>query len=95
MLRDKGWHVENIHGSMFQSGLPDLFACSSKYGMRWIEVKLPQMKGSRFTAAQIEKFPKLEANGCPVYILTAATDAEYKKLFGPSNFYACRFLKGV
>ena len=95
MLRNKGWYVTNIHGNMFQSGLPDLYATHSRYGARWIEVKLPNMKGSKFTAAQLDCFPKLEANGTPIWIMTAATESEYQKLFAASNFFAYRFMKGV
>jgi len=87
MLLTKGWYVKETHGNMYQSGFPDLFACHSRYGQRWIEVKLPAMKGSRFTAAQLEDFPKFAANGSGVWILTDDTDEEYKKLFKPCNFH--------
>lgn len=95
MLRNKGWYVHRIHGSIYQSGLPDLYATHSSYGPRWIEVKLPNMVGSRFTAAQLDVFPKLEANGTHIWILTAATETEYKKLFNRSNFHQYRFIKDV
>jgi hypothetical protein len=88
MLRIKGWHVMVTHGNMYQSGFPDLFACHSMYGTRWIEVKLPDMKGSKFTPAQLEHFPKMTANGSGVWILTAATESEYEKLFRRPNFWA-------
>lgn len=89
MLRNYGWFVKPTHGNMFQSGFPDLFACHSGWGglTRWIEVKLPEMKGSRFTGAQLEDFPKFCANGSGVWILTDATEAEYKKLFKPPNWF--------
>lgn len=88
----KGWYVMVTHGNMFQSGFPDLFACHTKYGQRWIEVKKPKFKGSKFTPAQIECFPKLCANGSGVWILTAATDAEYDKLFSRHNWWV--YLEG-
>lgn len=87
MLRNKGWYVMNMHGSMYQSGFPDLFATHSRCGCRLIEVKKPKMKGSRFTASQREKFPKIVANGTPIFILTEASEAEYAKLFQPSNYW--------
>ena len=87
MLKLYGWYTMETHGNMFQSGFPDIFACHSKYGQRWIEVKLPDMKGSKFTAAQLEHFPKLCANGSGVWILTGDTDHEYKKLFAKFNWY--------
>jgi hypothetical protein len=87
MLRNLGWFVKETHGSMFQSGFPDLYATHTRYGARWIEVKLPNMEGSKFTPAQLEDFPKLCANGSGVWVLTAATDSEYKKLFGKFNWW--------
>jgi hypothetical protein len=72
---------------MYQSGFPDIFACHPKYGQRWIEVKLPEMKGSKFTAAQLEDFNKLCAFGSGVWILTGATESEYEKLFKRSNWW--------
>jgi hypothetical protein len=83
----RGWIVKRTHGSMFQSGFADLYATHSKYGGRWIEVKLPDMKGSKFTAAQLEWFPKFAANGTGIWILTAATETEYNKLFKPCNLW--------
>lgn len=87
MLRIKGWYVMETHGNMYQSGFPDLFATHSKYGCRWIEVKLPKMKGSKFTPAQIDCFPKLCANGAGVWILTGDSDSEYQKLFSRFNWW--------
>lgn len=81
----RGWYVVITHGNAFQSGLPDLYATSMKYGARWIEVKLPEMKGSKFTDAQKITFPLLEAHGTKVFILTGADEHNYKKLFKPSN----------
>lgn len=85
LLRYKGWFVKETHGNMFQSGFPDLFCCHSRYGQRWVEVKLP--KGSKFTAAQLEDFPKICANGSGVWVLIAATEHEYCKLFDKYNWY--------
>ena len=87
MLMIKGWFVKSTHGNMYQSGFPDLFCCHSKYGQRWVEVKLPEMKGSKFTAAQLEDFPKICANGSGVWVLVAATEEEYRKLFTRPNWY--------
>jgi hypothetical protein len=85
-LEQKKWYVKIMHGSMYQSGFPDLFTCHARYGIRLIEVKLPDMKGSHFTAAQMEEFPKLSLNGAGIWILTAATEHEYEKLFKPYNW---------
>lgn len=87
MLRRKGWFVKRMVGNAFQFGVPDLFACHKVFGHRWIEIKLPDMKGSRFTNAQLEDFPQLTANGSGVWILTAATEQEYAKLKRPPNWW--------
>jgi len=85
MLRIRGWFVKETHGNMYQCGFPDLFACHSKYGQRWIEVKNPL--AYHFTGAQLEDFPKICAHGSGVWILVAATDEEYEKLFKAPNWY--------
>ena len=93
MLRLRGWYVKTLHGGKFQSGMPDLFASHKLYRIRLIEVKLPEMKGSRFTAAQLDVFPKLILNGAAFWILTAATETEYQKLFDEPNAY--KYLGGL
>lgn len=89
-LRAREWLVKETIGNMFQSGFPDVYAVHSKYGQRWIEVKNPT--SYKFTPAQMEFFPKLIAHGAGVWVLMAATDEEYKKLWLPCNFaeYAYR-----
>lgn len=84
MLRSRLWYVMETHGSMFQSGLPDIFCTHANYGFRWIEVK--RRSGSRLTPAQKVHFPQIVANGCPIYFLYDATDSEYQKLFKPTTF---------
>ena len=87
MLRYKGWYVLRTHGNMFQSGLPDNFACHSTYGQRWIEIKVKERHGDIFTSAQHEVFPKLSANGSGVWVLVDSTEKEYQKLFDRPNWY--------
>ena len=84
-LRQKGWYVRETHGNMYQSGFPDVYATHQKYGQRWIEVKLPNMKGSHFTRAQKDVFPQLVANGTKIWIITGHNDYELDKLFKPQN----------
>jgi len=86
MLRVEGWHVMHTVGNMFQSGFPDIFACHSSFGHRWIEVKRPDGK-SRIESSQMISFPKLTANESGVWILVSATIHEYKKLFAPANWH--------
>lgn len=84
-LTIRGWFVKATHGNMFQKGFPDLYATHSKFRARWIEVKCPT--GYCFTAAQLEDFPKICANGSGVWVLTAATEEEYAKLWQPCNWW--------
>jgi len=88
-LRIRGWFVKVIHGSTFQTGLADLYICKRTYGSRWVEIKNPL--AYRFTAAQLETFPRLASEGVGIWILTAATEEEYQKLFLPPNWWT--FLK--
>lgn len=80
-LRSREWHVMETHGNMFQCGFPDLYAFHKKYGARWIEVKNPLKY--QFTSAQLEHFPKMGS----VWILIAANESEYKKLWLPPNWW--------
>lgn len=70
---------------MYQSGLPDLFISHRMYGQRWVEVKNPTKY--EFTPAQVKNFPLMSANGAAIWILIAASEDEYKKLFMPENWY--------
>ncbi len=91
MLIRYGWFVMNMHGNMYQKGVPDLFCCHRSYGQKWVEVKLPldhpEGKRSKFTTAQLETFPLLCKNGSPVWVLVAATYSEYRKLFVECNWH--------
>lgn len=81
----RGWFCIKTHGNEFQSGLPDYFCTHSKFGIRWTEIKNPGKFA--FTPAQIDTFPKMIANGAGVWIITAATEEEYAKLFQPCNYW--------
>ena len=76
-LRARGWYARHIE----VEGMPDIYATHKQFGMRWIEVKLPQMRGSKFTKAQKKNFPELIIHGTQIYIMTAASDGQYKMLF--------------
>ena len=89
LLTVKGWYVRNTHGNIYQMGLPDLYACHKRYGTRWVEVKCPT--GYKFTPAQMDVFPRFTAEGVGIWILTGATEHQYKKLFQPANWWT--FLK--
>lgn len=80
-LEARFWYVKATHSGLLQAGFPDLYVTHKIHGARWIEVKLPEMKGSRWTNAQREVFPLLVENGSPIWILTRATEQEYRLLF--------------
>jgi len=84
-LKIRDWFVKIMHGSAYQSGVPDLYCAHLKYGQRWVEVKNPLKY--EFTAAQRETFPKMSAHGVGIWVVTAATEEEYKKLFQQPNWY--------
>ena len=84
-LEDRGWIVRIMAASMYIYGFPDLWAGHKKYGEKWIEVKNPA--SYKFTAAQLEFFPKMIACGCPIFILTAANEENYSRLFKKSNLW--------
>lgn len=86
-LKQKGWHVERMNASSLMVGFADIYATHKRYGPRWIEVKLPGMRGSKFTSNQMEKFPLFTANGSGVWVMTSATKYEYDKLFRPPNWW--------
>ena len=83
-LKARGWMVEHTHGNLFQTGFPDLFIAHEKWGTRWIDCKQP--KTYCFTKAQKLKWPLWDAKGVGIWILTAATDEEYGKLFKRANW---------
>lgn len=90
-LKIRDWWVMPTHGNMFQHGFPDLYVGHHWHGTRWVEVKNP--KAYSFTPAQRRFFPKIAEAGkmhmpsFGIWILVAASDEEYKKLFGPPNWY--------
>jgi hypothetical protein len=86
-LENQGWVCKPTHGSVMQSGFPDVYATHKFHKQRWIEIKLPDHTRSKFTKAQLFWFPRLSENGTGIWILTAATAEEYRKLFGPPNWF--------
>ncbi len=83
-LKARGWLVERIVGLAWQFGLPDLYCYHKKWGERWLDVKNPTQYS--FTKAQKIKWPLWEQHGCGIWILIAATQEEYNKLFAPPNW---------
>lgn len=83
-LQAREWLVERMLGNAFQFGIPDLFCCHKKWGMRWVEIKRPD--GYSFTLRQKQKWPAWEKAGIGIWILTAATQEQYDLLFGLPNW---------
>jgi hypothetical protein len=83
-LEARGWTVLNTHGNAFQKGLPDKYCLHDKYKQRWIEVK--NADRYHFTKAQLEVFPIIDRCRVGIWILTAATEEEYDKLFHEPNW---------
>ena len=83
-LKTRDWVVEVMHGNAFQQGIPDLWLFKQGVGSRWVDVKNP--KNYSFTKAQKLKWPYWDSNGVGIWILTAATQEEYDKLFAPPNW---------
>lgn len=81
LIRD--WVTMRTHGNRYQKGFPDLYALHHTYGARWVEVKLP--RGSVLTKAQVSVFPFIGA-GHGVWVMKAATEAEYAKLHRKQNW---------
>jgi len=83
-LRIRHWHVEPISADVFQNGIPDLFCANKELGTRWVEVKRPTTY--TFTLRQRQRWPVWDEFGIGIWILTAATQEEYDKLFKPANW---------
>lgn len=79
-LKLRGWHVMETNGNVFQRGFPDLYCTHPKWGERWVECK--NKAAYSFTPAQKEHFPFIPK----IWILVAATQAEYEKLFADPNW---------
>jgi len=71
-LRADGWFVLETYGSLYQSGFADLYACKKGFGAKWLEIKNP--RGWKWTGRQIEIFPRMWAEGVPIWILTSVDD---------------------
>lgn len=85
-LKDRGWYVERLIGNALQVGIPDLYVYHKKYGERWVDIKNPA--SYEYTKAQKWKWPKWHEAGIGVWIMVAATQEEYDKLFQPPNWKA-------
>lgn len=83
-LRARGWWVERLVGNAFQRGVPDLYIAHPEFGQRWLDIKNPI--AYEYTKAQIQKWPVWDQYGIGIWIITAATEEEYDKLWKPPNW---------
>src|SRR6516164_564851 len=86
ILIPRKWSVRHTHGNMFQCGFPDSYCCHPKFGTRWVDFKVPDKYS--FTRAQMDYWQELNSHGVGVWIITAATEDQYLRLFKPQNWYA-------
>lgn len=84
-LDARGWLVERMVGNAYQKGIPDLYLFHPDYEYRWVDVKRPDGSYS-FTKDQKKKWPVWDSYGVGIWILVAATQSEYDKLFAPPNW---------
>lgn len=82
-LETQGWFCKELHGDLFQFGVPDLFICKKGFGWRFVEIKNPERYS--FTNAQYETFPRLFAEGVGVWILTS--EHQLGALSKPANWH--------
>ncbi len=83
-MEGRGWFVKETHGNLYQSGLPDLYCVHPVHKQRWVEVKNPEQYS--FTNAQLRDFPVI-SKCVGVWIMVAATEEEYLKLWKPPNWH--------
>lgn len=76
-LESKGWHVERMVGNAFQTGIPDLYLAHSRYGTRWVDVKV--YGRYTFTKAQKKKWPIWESYGVGIWIIGAKSSKDCTK----------------
>ena len=83
-LERRGWYVKATHGNAYTSGWPDLYCFHKKHGYRWIDVKNPKRFG--YTKAQIQQWPDMHEAGIGIWIMFAADEENYSRLFNPPNW---------
>lgn len=85
VLRTFGWFVKKMHGNVYMTGMPDLYAARQDKGARWIEVKKPI--NYSFTPAQQVTFPELMGHGIGIWVLQGYSENDLKKLDEPANLW--------
>lgn len=70
-MRADGWYVKKMHGSKFQSGLPDVLAGHIKHGTVFIELKIPP---NTLSLRQQAEFRRMAQGGIRVYLIKSIED---------------------
>lgn len=71
--RSLGWYPIKIHGNAYQlAGIPDCLVLKQGRAA-WMEVKRPGQKPSQI---QVRRMSELERAGCPVAVVTSASEAK-------------------
>jgi hypothetical protein len=83
-LKGLGWLVEVTHGNKYMKGFPDLYLAHPRHGQRWVDVKVEDKY--EYTDAQRDKWPMWHTFGVGIWIMTAGTHSQYRRLFNPPNW---------
>lgn len=93
LMERRKWFVHITHGSVYSSGLPDLYCAHVNYGQRWIEVK--HADAYHFTDDQMRVFSKMVEKNVGIWIVALPRDPsesmleyEYENVVvkGPPNW---------
>lgn len=76
--------MERTNGNRYQTGFPDRRILHREFGLKWVDYKAPLH--NVLTIAQQRKWPVWDSFGDGIWIMTAATEDEYRKLFGKPNW---------
>lgn len=77
----QGWYIKKLHGSKFQSGLPDLICFHPVYGIRLIETKAPGMK---LRDSQRDEFLRITKAGGKIWV--CEDEKHYGRLLKEPNW---------
>ena len=89
-MRCDGWWCKKLHGSIYQSGLPDIVAIHPNYGTRWIETKSAT---GVLSPEQMLEFSKMHKAGARIALINKIEDYP-ECLLGPPNKEVDWFFKG-
>jgi hypothetical protein len=80
--RECGWYTKKLHGSKYQSGLPDLLLIHKLYGVKFVEMKQP---GEPLRSTQKAVFYDMwSIGGAKIWVLHDEDD--YDLLFEEPNW---------